>query len=100
MRRQRGQASVELCALAPLLLVLALVGLRVAQVERASLRGEHAIERAQAARLAGLDPRAAALAVLPGALIEVRGDEIDLRLPVRPDGLPLASVHLHRRLDP
>ena len=100
MRSQRGQAAVELCALAPVLLVLALAGLRLAQVARVSLQGEHAIERAQAAQLAGLDPRAAALAVLPGARIDVRRGEIDLRVPVRPDDLPFASVHLHRRLEP
>ena len=95
---QRGQASVELCALVPVLLVLALAGLSVAQVVRASLQGEHAIERAQTAQIAGLDPRAAAQAVLPGALVDVRNGQIDLRIPVSPGGLPFATVHLHRRL--
>ncbi len=100
MRAQRGQASVELCALVPVLLVLALGGLRGAQIVRAAIRGEHAIARAQAAQLAGLDPQVAAETALPGALVDVRHGEIDLRVPVAPRGLPYATVHLHRRLSP
>ena len=67
MRRERGQAAVELVAVAPLL-VLALLGLaQLVLALRADLAAGRAAERGLAAAYAGGDVRGAALAGLGGA---------------------------------
>jgi hypothetical protein len=90
--RDDGQATVELVAFLPLLLVAALAG---AAILAAHTAGEQAGQAAQAGAMAllqGGDPRAAARAALPdgaGARIRVAGRRVTVR--VRPD-LPLAAL--------
>jgi hypothetical protein len=94
MSREEGQATVELVALLPLLLIAALAG---AAVLAAHAAGEHAGQAAQAGAMAllqGGDPRAAARRALPAgarsrAAIEVHGRRIIVH--VRPD-LPLRAL--------
>jgi len=94
MRRDEGQATVELVALLPLLLIAALAG---AALVAAHAAGEQAGQAAQAGAMAvlrGDDPRAAARESLPSgtrprAAIEIRGRRVTVR--VRPH-LPLAVL--------
>lgn len=94
MSREAGQATVELVALLPLLLIAALAG---AALVASHAAGEQAGQAAQAGAMAllqGGDPRAAARRALPAgtrrrAAIEVDGHRITVR--VRPD-LPLAAL--------
>jgi hypothetical protein len=93
MSREDGQATVELVALLPLVLVVALA---VAAFVAAQSAGEKAGQAAQAGAMAllqGGDPRTAARAALPRhtrATIAVRGDRVTVR--VRP-GLPFAVLN-------
>jgi hypothetical protein len=94
MNGDDGQATVELVALLPLLLIAALAG---AAVIGAHTAGEQAGQAAQAGAMAllrGSDPRAAARRALPAhvrrrAAIEVRGRRVTVR--IRPN-LPLAAL--------
>jgi hypothetical protein len=89
-----GQATVELVALLPLLLIAALAG---AALVAAHAAGEHAGQAAQAGAMAliqGGDPRAAARRALPAgtrrrATIEIHGRRVTVR--IRPD-LPVAAL--------
>jgi len=91
---EAGQATVELVALLPLLIVVALTA---AALLAGHAAGEHAGQAAQAGAMAllqGGDPRAAARAALPtaardGAKIEVDGRRITVH--VRPR-LPIAAL--------
>jgi hypothetical protein len=101
MRRERGQAGVELAALAPVLALAVLVFAQLALAFRAELAAERAAGRAQAAAALGRSPVAAALRGAPAgthALVRAGLLELDvpsgLRLPLP----PLARVHLSRPL--
>jgi hypothetical protein len=66
--RSRGQASIELVALLPLLVVAALVAWQVAVAGHAMWMVSGAARAAARARAVGGDPLRAARAVLPGRL--------------------------------
>jgi len=89
-RGSPGQASVELLALMPLLLALALAMLQLLAVGYASVLAGNAAEAGALALAAGGDARAGAREALPGwsrarAHVAVRGGEVDVRL--RPPAL-------------
>ena len=101
IRRQSGQAAVELAALAPVLAFAVLVFAQLALAFRAELAAERAAGRAQAASVLGLPVLVAARAGAPAGTHAVLRDgvlELDvpsgLRLPLP----PLARVHLSRQL--
>jgi Flp pilus assembly protein TadG len=90
-----GQASVEVVALLPLLLVIALVVFCVVAAHGADEQAGAAAEAAALALIQGGDPRAAALAALPrhaDARIAIDGRAVDVhvrpRLPLPLPGLP------------
>ena len=91
---EAGQATVELVALLPLLLIAAFAG---AALVASHAAGEQAGQAAQAGAMAllqGGDPRAAARRALPSgprrrAAIEVHGRRVTVR--IRPD-LPVAAL--------
>jgi hypothetical protein len=94
VRREDGQATVELVALLPLLLVTALAGAALVAAHAAGEQAGQAAEAGAMALLRGGDPRSAAREALPaGALdraaVEVRGRRVTVR--IRPD-LPLAAL--------
>jgi Flp pilus assembly protein TadG len=99
MSRESGQATVELVALLPLLLM---AGIAAAAFLAAQAAGEHAGSAAEAGAIAllqGTDPRAAAREALPdsvrgGTTITLHGRRVTVR--VRPN-LPLEPVA--RRLE-
>jgi hypothetical protein len=107
-RGQRGQASVELVA------VLPLIALLVAAVWQAALVGQAVWLSGSAARAAaragavGADPARAARAVLPRALghrLAVRSSEdgavsLELGIPALLGGARLATVHARARFTP
>ena len=106
MRRSRGQAgqgSVELVAIAP---VLILVGLALAQgllAVRAQLAGERAHARARVAWVQHGDPVAAARAGLPRESRVTRtGNTLDVHMSLSGPRLPgmRDQVVLRARLDP
>jgi Flp pilus assembly protein TadG len=94
-RSARGQASVELVALLPLLLVVALAVFCVVAAHGADEQAGAAAEAAAVALIQGGDPRAAALAALPrhaDAAVAVDGGAVHVhvrpRLPLPVPGLP------------
>ncbi len=96
MRGEEGQATVELIALLPLLLIAAFAGAVVLAAHAAGEQAGQAAEAGAIALLQGGDPRAAARHALPEhvrARIAVNGRRVTVS--VRPD-LPLGS--LERRL--
>jgi hypothetical protein len=91
---ERGQATVELIAFLPLLLVAALAGGALLAAQAAGEQAGAAAEAGAMALLQGGDPRAAARRVLPAAarshaVIRVRGRRVTVR--VRPQ-IPIASL--------
>jgi hypothetical protein len=89
-----GQATVELVALLPLLLVIALTAAALLAAHTAGEQAGHAAEAAALAVLQGADPRAAARRALPRdtrgrAEINVHGHRVTVH--VRP-GLPLHAL--------
>ena len=89
-RGSPGQASVELLAVMPLLLALALAVLQLLAVGYASVLAGNAAEAGALALAAGGDARAGAREALPGwsrarVDVSVRGGEVDVRL--RPPAL-------------
>ena len=94
MRADDGQATIELVALLPLLLI---AGLAAGAIIAAHTAGEHAGQAAEAGAIAlqqGAEPREAARRALPApirdrATIEVRGHRVTVH--VRPD-LPLTAL--------
>ena len=95
-RRERGQASVELLGLLPLLLAVALAATQLLAVGYSSVLAGNAAEAAALAVAGGGDPAAAARQALPGwsrARLEVAVNGGDVRVRLRPPVLlpPLAG---------
>ena len=89
-RSQRGQASVELLGVLPLLLVVGLAGLQLLAVGYASVLAGAAAETGALAVAGGGDPKQAVREALPGwsrarARADVRGGRVTVRL--RPPSL-------------
>jgi hypothetical protein len=89
-RGERGQASVELVATVPLLLVLALAVTQLLAVGYASVLAGNAAEAGALALAAGADAPAAVRSALPGwsrarGRVLVKGGEVRVRL--RPPAL-------------
>lgn len=88
MSRRDGQASVELVALLPLVVAVALALLQALAAGRASELAGHAAHAGAVAIAQGGDGAAAARAALPGwarsrVRIEVRGTRVRVRLTPR-----------------
>ena len=93
---ERGQASVELLGLLPLLLVVALAAAQALAVGYSSVLAGNAAEAAALALAGGGDPEAAARPALPGwsrKRLEVAVKGGDVRVRLRPPVLlpPLAG---------
>jgi Flp pilus assembly protein TadG len=97
VRARSGQASVELVALLPLLLVIALAIFSVIAAHSADEQAGAAAEAAALALLQGGDPHGAALAALPEAVrhrttVTLTGRRVQVhvrpRLPLPLPGLP------------
>lgn len=85
LRDQRGQATLELLGLLPVLLAVALAGAQLLAVGYSSVLAENAAEAAALALAGGGDPRAGAREALPGwsrthARVSVSGGEVQVRL--------------------
>jgi hypothetical protein len=102
---ESGQATVELVALAPLLIVIVLAAAQLLAAGAALALADHAAEAAGIALLQGGDPVAAARAAVPGWSreridVEVRGRHVRVRL--RPPA-PVAALgrllEAHREAD-
>ena len=96
---ERGQASVELVALAPLIVVAVLAAAQLLAAGSAAVLADHAAEAGAVALLEGADPAAAARAALPGwsrsrVSVEITGRRVRVR--VRP---PSPVVALGRLLE-
>jgi Flp pilus assembly protein TadG len=96
LRHERGQAALELLAVLPLVLAVAMAAAQLLAVGYASVLAGNAAEAAALAVAGGGDPRAAARQALPGwsrahARVSVRGGEV--RVNLRPPTLlrPLAG---------
>lgn len=86
--RERGQASVELVSLVPLVLAVGLVAGQLLAVGYSSVLAGNAAEAGALALAGGGDPRAAVKEALPGwsrARVTVRGGEV--RVELRPPTL-------------
>ena len=91
---QRGQATVELVALAPLLIVVVLAAAQLLAAGAAAVLADHAAEAGAVALLQGGDPVAAARAAVPGWSRErmtVRIDGRRVRVRLRPPA-PVAAL--------
>ena len=82
---ERGQATLELLGLLPLLLAVALAGAQLLAVGYSSVLAGNAAEAGALALADGGDPRAGARAALPGwsrthARVSVSGGEVRVRL--------------------
>ena len=85
--RERGQASVELVALAPMLLAAALAVAQLLAAGAARELADHAAEAGAIAVLQQTDPAAAAREALPGwsrGRVDVRVQDRHVRVRVRP----------------
>ncbi len=85
--RERGQASVELVALAPLLLALVLAAAQLLAGGAARELADHAAEAGAIALLQGSDPRDAAREAIPGwsrGRVDVRIADRRVRVRLRP----------------
>jgi hypothetical protein len=101
IRRDSGQAAIELVALAPVLALAVLVFAQLALAFRAELAAERAAGRAQAAAVLGLPPLAAASSgAPPGTRALIRGGVLELDVPsgLRLPLPQLARVRLSREL--
>jgi hypothetical protein len=81
--RERGQASVELVSLLPLVLAVGLVAGQLLAVGYSSVLAGNAAEAGALALAGGADPRAAVKEALPGwsrARVSVRGGEVEVAL--------------------
>lgn len=90
MSAQRGQASVELVALLPLLLLVALVVAQLLAAGRCRELAGHAAAAGAIALLQDEDPAAAARRALPGwsrGRVDVRVRGRVVRVTLRPPGL-------------
>lgn len=87
LRAQRGQASVELVALAPLIAAVVLAAAQLLAAGAARELADHAAEAGAVALLQGGDPRDAAHEAAPGwsrGRLEVRVRARRVRVRVRP----------------
>jgi hypothetical protein len=87
LRPESGQASVELVALAPLLVAVVLAAAQLLAAGAARELADHAAEAGAVALLQGGDPKAAARAAVPGwsrARVRVRVDGRRVRVRLRP----------------
>ena len=107
MHAQRGQAAVELVAVLPLVAALLAALWQLALIGEASWSAAGAARAAARAEALGLDPRAAARAVLPERLergLRVRpaaGGEVSVRVRIPPSfGLRVGSVSSRARFAP
>jgi hypothetical protein len=85
--RQSGQATVELVALAPLLLAIVLAAAQLLAAGAARELADHAAEAGAIALLQGVDPVSAARAAVPGwshGRLDVRIDGRRVRVRLRP----------------
>ena len=85
MSRERGQAAVELLAVLPLLVALALAALQLLAVGYASVLAGNAAEAGALALAAGADARAGAREALPGwsrarAAVTASDGRVEVRL--------------------
>jgi hypothetical protein len=85
MRRQRGQASVELVAGLPVVLLIGLAVLQLLAVGYSAILAGAAAEAGALAIAAGADPRAGVREALPGwsrarARVDVAGERVVVRL--------------------
>jgi hypothetical protein len=85
VRGERGQATLELLGLLPVLLVVALAGAQLLAVGYSSVLAGNAAEAGALALAGGGDPRAGARAALPGwsrahARVSVSGGQVRVRL--------------------
>ncbi len=90
VRAERGQASLELVGLLPLLVAVALAAAQLLAVGYSSVLAGNAAEAGALALAAGGDPRAGARDALPGwsrahARVSVSGGEV--RVELRPPSL-------------
>ncbi len=107
-QREDGQAAVELCALLPLLGVLALALWQVAVWGEATWAAGAAARAAARAEAVGGDPEAAARRVLPGRFEDglrvvadkEGGAEIRVRVPLVAGGGQLLTVTERARFAP
>ena len=100
IRREAGQAAVELAALAPVLALAVLVFAQLAFAFRAELAAERAAGRAQAAAALGRPVLGAARSGAPaGTRASLRAGVLELAVPSgQRQPLPqLAQVHLSPR---
>jgi predicted ATPase len=84
-RGERGQATLELLGLLPVLLAVALAGAQLLAVGYSSVLAGNAAEAGALGLAGGGDPRAGARAALPGwsrahARVSVSGGEVRVRL--------------------
>jgi hypothetical protein len=103
IRRERGQAAVELAVLAPVLALAVLVFAQLALAFRAELAGERAAGRAQVAAVLGRSvPDAARAGAPPGTRVRVRGGMVEIDVPsgLRLPLPQLGTVHLSLPLAP
>ena len=101
MRGERGQSTVELVALLPLLLAVALAATQLLVAGAASEYADHAAEAAAVAILEGGDPQQAARDAVPGwsrSHLDVRVHGRAVRVAVEPAALvpPLAAALVAR----
>ena len=92
MTKENGQATVELVAVLPLVLLVAVAGAAFVAAQSAAEQAGAAAQAGAMAVLQGRDPRAAARAALPRhahATIAVRGHRVTVH--VRPP-LPLPAL--------
>jgi hypothetical protein len=92
----RGQATVELVGMLPILAAVGVAAYTVLAAQAAGEQAGHAAEAGAIAHLQDRDPRSAARAALPSAArrrtaITVRGRRVTVR--VRPP-VPLLAAHL------
>jgi hypothetical protein len=83
LRPESGQASVELVALAPLLVAVVLAAAQLLAAGAARELADHAAEAGAVALLQGGDPKAAARAAVPGwsrGRVRVDGRRVRVRL--------------------
>jgi hypothetical protein len=87
VRGQAGQASVELVALAPLIVTVLLAAAQLLAAGAARELADHAAEAAAVALLQGSDPRQAAREAVPGwsgGRVDVRLEQRRVRVRLRP----------------
>ena len=96
MRSQRGQATVELVAMLPLMVAVAWAAAQVLAAGAAREFAGHAAEAGAIALLQGADPVAAARSAVPGwsrsrLEVEVRGEAVHVSVRPVPLVPPLAD---------